>query len=121
MLLADGRVWADAVSSARRSHRTASALVRGSRASPRPTSQRNEVRRDLRAASLASSTWLASSSTRRDHPFAGSCEPVFLLHSTPKTMCSWRLVIPLLTPHDTVVCAGLQGLPGGSERPAGGY
>jgi hypothetical protein len=28
---------------------------------------------------------------------------VFLLHGTPKTMSYWRHVVPLLTPHHTVI------------------
>lgn len=34
---------------------------------------------------------------------AGAGEPVILLHGIPKTHYYWRHVIPLLTPHYTVV------------------
>src|SRR5258706_12837790 len=50
----------------------------------------------------------------------GSGEPVFLLHGGPKTMLYWRHVVPLLTPHYTVVAVDNRGF-GGSQRPATGY
>jgi alpha/beta hydrolase fold len=50
----------------------------------------------------------------------GAGEPVFLLHGVPKTMLCWRRVVPLLTPHYTVVVVDNRGA-GGSERPLTGY
>src|SRR5580693_10710774 len=50
----------------------------------------------------------------------GAGEPVFLLHGVPKTMSYWRHVVPLLTPHYTVIAVDNRGF-GGSERPAAGY
>jgi pimeloyl-ACP methyl ester carboxylesterase len=50
----------------------------------------------------------------------GAGDPVVLLHGVPKTMFFWRHVIPLLTPHYTVVAVDLRGF-GGSARPAAGY
>lgn len=50
----------------------------------------------------------------------GKGTPVILLHGVPKTMFFWRKVIPLLTPHHTVVAMDLRGF-GDSERPADGY
>jgi len=50
----------------------------------------------------------------------GSGEPVFLLHGVPKTMSYWRYIVPLLTPHHTVVAVDNRGF-GGSQRPQGGY
>lgn len=50
----------------------------------------------------------------------GSGDPVVLIHGVPKTMFFWRHVIPLLTPHHTVVAVDLRGF-GGSGRPATGY
>jgi pimeloyl-ACP methyl ester carboxylesterase len=50
----------------------------------------------------------------------GSGDPVFLVHGVPKTMSYWRRVIPLLTPHYTVVALDCRGF-GGSERPPAGY
>ena len=54
------------------------------------------------------------------YAIGGSGEPVFLLHGVPKTVSYWRLVVPLLTPHYTVVTVDNRGF-GGSERPAAGY
>jgi pimeloyl-ACP methyl ester carboxylesterase len=50
----------------------------------------------------------------------GTGEPVFLLHGVPKTMLYWRHVVPLLTPHYTVVAVDNRGF-GGSQRPLTGY
>jgi pimeloyl-ACP methyl ester carboxylesterase len=50
----------------------------------------------------------------------GVGEPVILLHGVPKTMYYWRQVIPLLTPHHTVVAVDIRGF-GDSDRPVGGY
>jgi pimeloyl-ACP methyl ester carboxylesterase len=50
----------------------------------------------------------------------GSGDPVVLIHGVPKTMFFWRHVIPLLTPHYTVVAVDLRGF-GGSGRPTTGY
>jgi pimeloyl-ACP methyl ester carboxylesterase len=54
------------------------------------------------------------------YAIGGAGEPVFLLHGVPKTMSYWRLVIPLLTPHYTVIAVDNRGA-GGSQRPLGGY
>lgn len=51
---------------------------------------------------------------------AGQGEPLFLLHGVPKTSYHWRHVIPLLTPHFTVIAPDLRGL-GDSEHPQGGF
>lgn len=51
---------------------------------------------------------------------AGQGEPLFLLHGVPKTSYHWRHVIPLLTPHFTVIAPDLRGL-GDSEHPPGGF
>jgi pimeloyl-ACP methyl ester carboxylesterase len=51
---------------------------------------------------------------------AGEGEPLFLLHGVPKTSYHWRHVIPLLTPHFTVIAPDLRGL-GDSEHPQGGF
>jgi pimeloyl-ACP methyl ester carboxylesterase len=45
---------------------------------------------------------------------------VFLLHGVPKTMSYWRHVVPLLTPHYTVIAVDNRGA-GGSQRPPVGY
>ena len=45
---------------------------------------------------------------------------MFLLHGTPKTMSYWRHVVPLLTPHYTVIAVNNRGV-GGSQRPLTGY
>jgi hypothetical protein len=37
------------------------------------------------------------------YAIGGAGEPVFLLHGVPKTMSYWRHVVPLLTPHYTVI------------------
>jgi pimeloyl-ACP methyl ester carboxylesterase len=50
----------------------------------------------------------------------GAGDPVFLLHGVPKTMSYWRHVVPLLTPHYTVVAVDNRGF-GGSQRPLTGY
>ncbi len=54
------------------------------------------------------------------YAIGGVGEPVFLLHGVPKTMSYWRLVVPLLTPHYTVVAVDNRGF-GGSQRPPAGY
>ena len=54
------------------------------------------------------------------YAIGGAGEPVFLLHGTPKTMSYWRHVVPLLTPHYTVVAIDNRGF-GGSQRPLTGY
>jgi pimeloyl-ACP methyl ester carboxylesterase len=54
------------------------------------------------------------------YAIGGAGEPVFLLHGVPKTMSYWRRVVPLLTPHYTVVAVDNRGF-GGSERPLAGY
>jgi pimeloyl-ACP methyl ester carboxylesterase len=54
------------------------------------------------------------------YAIGGAGEPVFLLHGTPKTMSYWRHVVPLLTPHYTVIAVDNRGA-GGSQRPLTGY
>lgn len=51
---------------------------------------------------------------------AGAGDPLYLLHGVPKTSYHWRHVIPLLTPHYTVVAPDLRGL-GDSEHPTSGF
>ena len=51
---------------------------------------------------------------------AGDGEPVLLLHGVPKTSYYWRKVLPLLTPHHTVVAPDMRGL-GDSEHAETGY
>ena len=46
----------------------------------------------------------------------GSGDPLYLVHGAPKTMFIWRHVVPLLTPHFTVVLVDCRGY-GDSERP----
>jgi pimeloyl-ACP methyl ester carboxylesterase len=54
------------------------------------------------------------------YAIGGQGEPVYLVHGAPKSMFFWRRVIPLLTPHYTVVAVDLRGF-GDSLRPPGGY
>jgi pimeloyl-ACP methyl ester carboxylesterase len=54
------------------------------------------------------------------YAIGGAGEPVFLLHGVPKTMTYWRYIVPLLTPHYTVVAVDNRGF-GGSQRPLAGY
>jgi pimeloyl-ACP methyl ester carboxylesterase len=54
------------------------------------------------------------------YAIGGAGEPVLLLHGVPKTMSYWRHVVPLLTPHYTVVAVDNRGF-GGSQRPFSGY
>jgi pimeloyl-ACP methyl ester carboxylesterase len=54
------------------------------------------------------------------YAIGGAGEPVFLLHGVPKTMSYWRHVVPLLTPHYTVIAVDNRGS-GGSQRPLTGY
>jgi pimeloyl-ACP methyl ester carboxylesterase len=54
------------------------------------------------------------------YAIGGAGEPVFLLHGVPKTMLYWRHLVPLLTPHHTVVAVDNRGF-GGSQRPPAGY
>jgi pimeloyl-ACP methyl ester carboxylesterase len=58
--------------------------------------------------------------TEIHYAIGGSGEPVFLLHGVPKTMSYWRHVVPLLTPHYTVVAVDNRGS-GGSQRPLTGF
>ncbi len=51
---------------------------------------------------------------------AGSGEPLLLLHGVPKTSYYWRKVLPLLTPHYTVVAPDLRGF-GDSQHPRDCY
>jgi pimeloyl-ACP methyl ester carboxylesterase len=54
------------------------------------------------------------------YAIGGTGEPVFLLHGVPKTMSYRRHVVPLLTPHYTVVAVDNRGF-GSSQRPLAGY
>ncbi len=54
------------------------------------------------------------------YAIGGAGEPVFLLHGTPKTMSYWRHVVPLLTPHYTVIAVDNQGA-GGSPLDTTGH
>jgi pimeloyl-ACP methyl ester carboxylesterase len=54
------------------------------------------------------------------YAIGGAGEPVFLPHRVPKTMSYWRHVVPLLTPHYTVIAVDNRGA-GGSQRPLTGY
>jgi pimeloyl-ACP methyl ester carboxylesterase len=54
------------------------------------------------------------------YAIGGSGAPVLLLHGVPKTMSYWRHVVPLLTPHYTVIAVDNRGF-GGSQRPPAGY
>jgi pimeloyl-ACP methyl ester carboxylesterase len=54
------------------------------------------------------------------YAIGGAGAPVFLLHGVPKTMSYWRHVVPLLTPHYTVIAVDNRGF-GGSQRPSAGY
>ena len=58
--------------------------------------------------------------TEIHYAIGGTGEPVFLLHGVPKTMSYWRHIVPLLTPHYTVVAVDNRGF-GGSQRPLTGY
>lgn len=51
---------------------------------------------------------------------AGSGEPLVLLHGVPKSWYYWHRIIPLLTPHYTVLAPDVRGF-GDSSRPDGGY
>lgn len=51
---------------------------------------------------------------------AGSGEPLLLLHGVPKTWYYWHRIIPLLTPHYTVITPDVRGF-GDSQRPKDGY
>ena len=51
---------------------------------------------------------------------AGEGDPVLLLHGVPKTSYYWRKVLPLLTPHYSVVVPDMRGL-GDSEHADTGY
>ncbi len=69
--------------------------------------------------------WLAHGKPRVNgveihYAIGGTGEPVFLLHGVPKTMSYWRHVVPLLTPHFTVIAVDNRGF-GGSQRPLTGY
>jgi pimeloyl-ACP methyl ester carboxylesterase len=41
---------------------------------------------------------------------AGSGAPLLLLHGVPKTSAYWYRIIPLLTPHFTIVAPDIRGL-----------
>ena len=67
-----------------------------------------------RTASPRSTAW------RSTTKIGGAGEPVFLLHGVPETMSCSRHVVPLLTPHYTVIAVDNRGS-GGSQRPLTGY
>ncbi len=46
------------------------------------------------------------------YAIGGAGEPVFLLHGVPKTMSYWRRVVPVLTPHYTVIAVDNRGFGG---------
>ncbi len=50
------------------------------------------------------------------YAIGGTGEPVFLLHGVPKTTTCWRHLVPLLTPHYTVVAVDNRGFGGLSPR-----
>jgi pimeloyl-ACP methyl ester carboxylesterase len=53
---------------------------------------------------------------RMHYVTAGQGEPLLLLHGTPKTSFYWHKLIPLLTPHFTVVAPDLRGF-GYTDKP----
>lgn len=53
---------------------------------------------------------------RMHYVTAGAGEPLLLLHGTPKTNFYWHRLIPLLTPHFTVVAPDLRGF-GYTDKP----
>ena len=53
---------------------------------------------------------------RMHYVTAGEGEPLLLLHGTPKTNFYWHRLIPLLTPHFTVVAPDLRGF-GYTDKP----
>ena len=53
---------------------------------------------------------------RMHYVTAGQGEPLLLLHGTPKTNFYWHRLIPLLTPHFTVVAPDLRGF-GYTDKP----
>lgn len=57
---------------------------------------------------------------RMHYVTAGSGEPLVLLHGVPKTSFYWHKIIPLLTPHYTVIAPDVRGF-GDSARPKDGY
>ncbi|MDQ0474013.1 alpha/beta fold hydrolase [Labrys wisconsinensis] len=62
----------------------------------------------------------AVNGVRLHYVTAGSGPPLLLLHGVPKTASYWYRLIPLLTPHVTVVAPDIRGF-GESEKPAAGY
>ena len=53
---------------------------------------------------------------RMHYVTAGQGEPLLLMHGTPKTSYYWHKLIPLLTPHFTVVAPDLRGF-GYTDKP----
>src|SRR5450830_1441870 len=53
---------------------------------------------------------------RMHYVTAGQGEPLLLMHGTPKTNYYWHKLIPLLTPHFTVVAPDLRGF-GYTDKP----
>ena len=60
------------------------------------------------------------SEVRLHYVTEGIGDPVVLLHGWPQTWFMWRDVMPLLSPHCSLVVPDLRGL-GDSSRPAKGY
>lgn len=58
--------------------------------------------------------------TKLHYITAGSGEPLLLLHGVPKSVHYWHKLIPLLTPHYTVIAPDIRGF-GDSARPDSGY
>lgn len=57
---------------------------------------------------------------RMHYVIAGCGYPLVLLHGWPQSWYEWRLIIPALAEHFTVIAPDLRGL-GDSEKPMGGY
>lgn len=53
---------------------------------------------------------------RMHYVVAGAGEPLLLLHGTPKTHFYWHKIMPLLTPHFTVIAPDLRGF-GDTDKP----
>lgn len=62
----------------------------------------------------------AVNGVRLHYVTAGEGDPLLLVHGVPKSSYYWHRIIPLLTPHYTVIAPDVRGF-GDSFRPAGGY
>lgn len=69
---------------------------------------------------LFTSRWVNSGDVRLHAVVGGAGPPVLLLHGWPETWYAWRLVMPSLARHFTVVAADRRGV-GLSDKPAEGY